>query len=283
MAKLEYTLKTDTLFKMLFEKNQDLLKRLVAKLLGILVEDIEEFAVTNPGIPPEELGKKFCHLDINMKVNGQLVNVEVQVEDEGDYPERSLYHWSRQYSNALNKGRVYSELPRTFVISFLAFSQFDDTDHYYSEFRPLEVTRHTLLTDRMVLQYFELPKLPDDIIDANDELKLWLLLFKADTEEEISKIEETGVPFMVQAIEAFRSISASEEFRELERLREKTRNNERAALAYARRKGKDEGRIEGRIEERQVWQGVVAEKDAAHADEVSRLLAEIERLRRANA
>ena len=35
MAKLEYTLKTDTLFKMLFVRHQDLLKQLVATRLGI--------------------------------------------------------------------------------------------------------------------------------------------------------------------------------------------------------------------------------------------------------
>jgi hypothetical protein len=34
MTKLKYTLKSDTLFKMLFSRNQDLLKRLVAALLG---------------------------------------------------------------------------------------------------------------------------------------------------------------------------------------------------------------------------------------------------------
>ncbi len=34
MGKLRYTFKTDTLFKMLFVKHQDLLKKLVAALLG---------------------------------------------------------------------------------------------------------------------------------------------------------------------------------------------------------------------------------------------------------
>ena len=40
MAKLEYTFKNDTLFKMLFVKYLDLLKRLVAALLGIRLESI---------------------------------------------------------------------------------------------------------------------------------------------------------------------------------------------------------------------------------------------------
>ncbi|MCL2400568.1 MAG: Rpn family recombination-promoting nuclease/putative transposase [Defluviitaleaceae bacterium] len=75
MTRLRYNLKSDTLFKMLFTKNQGLLKRLVGALLSINYEDITEFNVTNPEISPEELGKKFCRLDINMIVNGQKVDL----------------------------------------------------------------------------------------------------------------------------------------------------------------------------------------------------------------
>jgi len=62
MAKLEYTFKTDTLFKMLFVKNNDLLKQLVSELLEIRLESIGEFQITNPEMPPENLGDKFCRL-----------------------------------------------------------------------------------------------------------------------------------------------------------------------------------------------------------------------------
>ena len=75
MTRLKYTMKTDTLFKILFTKYQDLLKRLVAALLGIKYESIEQFTVVNPDISPEELGKKFCRLDINMIVHTGLCPV----------------------------------------------------------------------------------------------------------------------------------------------------------------------------------------------------------------
>jgi hypothetical protein len=38
MTKLEYTFKTDTLFKMLFVKHPDLLKKLVCELIGVQAE-----------------------------------------------------------------------------------------------------------------------------------------------------------------------------------------------------------------------------------------------------
>ena len=89
MTELKYRFTYDTLIKLLFVKYPDLLKRLVAVILGIAVDSISDFVITNPDIPPEAIGDKFCKLDINMIVNGQMANLEAQVDNEGDYPERS--------------------------------------------------------------------------------------------------------------------------------------------------------------------------------------------------
>jgi len=249
MAELKYKLTNDTLFKLLFVKYRDtLLKRLVAALLGIRVEDIgADFRVTNSEMPPDMLGEKFCHLDINMTVNGQLVDLEVQVEDEGDYPERSLYYWSREYSSALPVGSSdYSMLPRTIVVSILAFPLFRCAE-YHSEFGLLEVRRHERLTDRLAMHYFELPKLPA-VADAEDELKLWLAFFNAKTEEDLKNLMAIGGDIMVQAVEAYRSVSASDELRELERQRDRTRRNEASALANARREAREEAERRNSLE-----------------------------------
>jgi len=232
MTKLEYTFKTDTLFKMLFVQYPELLKRLVAELLGIRLESIGQFEITNPEMPPESLGDKFCRLDINMTVDGQRVDLEVQVEDEGDYPERSLFMWSREFSTALPAGGKYSDLPRTIIISIVAFNLFDCAE-FHSEYQPLEVTRHTPLTDKMSLHYFELPKLPGTV-NADNRLELWLSLFKAETEEELVQIEAMEVPEMNEAIGAYRNITATPEFRERERLYAKARHDEAQALYHAR-------------------------------------------------
>ncbi|MDR1580126.1 MAG: Rpn family recombination-promoting nuclease/putative transposase [Synergistaceae bacterium] len=265
MERLEYTFKNDTLFKMLFVKNPDLLKRLVAQLLDIRYENIEQFVITNPEMPPEALGDKFCRLDINMIVDGQRVDLEIQVRDERDFPERTMFHWAREYSTALGEGETYIELPRVIIVSIVSFKLFDCAE-YRSEFQALEVTRHTRLTDRMALIFFELPKLPKEM-SADDESRLWLKLFNAETEEDLRQIEALGVPIMNQAIGAYRSITATEEFRTLERMRADARHNEAAALHNARN--------EGRREESEKWQKVVEKKDAALADKD----AEIARLR----
>jgi predicted transposase/invertase (TIGR01784 family) len=231
-------------------------------MLHIAHDSIESIVITNPEIPPELLKEKFCRLDIVMKIDGRLVNLEIQVEDEDNYPERSLYNWARLYSGSLLVGSDYSELPLTITINIIAFKLFACKE-FYSEFRPLEVTRHTLLTDKQCLCYFELSKLPK-VVDGSDELKLWLALFNAKTEEELINLKKIGGDIMEQAVTAYRHVSASGEFRELERQRDKARHNEASALANAERKAtqKEREKWEYVVAEKDAkWQGVVAEKD----------------------
>lgn len=242
MRKLQYTFKTDTLFKMLFVKHKNLLRNLVAALLGIPLGNIERFTVRNPEMPPEVLGDKFCRLDINMVVNGQRVDLEIQVANEGDYPERVMLYWAREFSTALPAGQSYSMLPRTIIISIIDFDLFDCTE-YHSFFQPLETTRHTLLSDKMGFHFFELRKLPDEVSEK-DALLLWLSLFKAETEEDLERIKGMGVPTMEQAVNAYYTITASPEFREIERLREKARHDEAQALHHAKQEGISERNIE---------------------------------------
>jgi len=261
-TRLKYTLKMDTLFKLMFRKYQHLLKRLVADFLDIRFEDITEFIVTNPEITPEELGKKFCRLDINMVVNGQKVDLEVQVADEGNYPERSLFYWAKEFSTGISEGQDYKLLPRTIVISILGFNQFPDPDKFYHEFQCLEVTTHQPLTDKMVLQFYELNKLPPLDDSVGNGKNLWLQLFNAETEEELAEIEKLGVSVMNEALQAYRHVSASDEFIVMERMRSKARHDEAQALGHARQQEREERDAH--------WQGVVAgvvaEKDAQIAD-----------------
>ena len=208
MKKLQYRLTNDILFKMLFVKYPELLKRLVAELLSIEYTSIEQFNIRNPEMPPESIGDKFCRLDINMMVNEQRVDLEVQVENEGNYPERSLFMWAREFSTSITAGQDYNELPRTIIISILGFKQFPNPNIFHSEFQVLEITSHEPLTDKCVLHFFELPKLSEQV-STDSRKELWLKLFKTETVEDLAKIERLEVPIMSEAKEAYRHVSAS--------------------------------------------------------------------------
>ena len=71
---------------------------------------------------------------------------------------------------------------------------------------------------------------------------------------------------MQEVIDAYRSVTASAEFRELERLRSKALHDEAQALYDAEQRGLgrglEKGLEKGRSEEREKWQSVVAEKEA---------------------
>jgi dihydroorotase-like cyclic amidohydrolase len=106
-------------------------------------------------------------------------------------------------------------------------------------------------------------------------LLLWLKLFKAKTEEDLQKIEALGVPIMAEAIEAYRHIAQTKDFKEIERLRDRARHNEASALARAAEVAEQA--------EREKWQAVVAKKDAALSEKDAALAeqaAEIARLRK---
>ena len=131
-------------------------------------------------------------------------------------------------------------LPRTIVISILGFNQFPNLEKFHSEFRCLEVTTGEQLTDKQILHFYELKKLSP--LDNNDRGKdLWLKLFNAETEEELTKIEEMGVPVMSEAIVAYRHVAASDKFIQMEKSRSKTRHDEAQALGNAEKRGEVTG------------------------------------------
>ena len=188
-----------------------------------------------------------------MTVNGQKVDLELQISDEGNYPERSLFYWAREYSLGIDEGQNYALLPRTIVISILGFNQFPNPEKFHHEFQCLEVTTYAPLTDKMVLHFYELKKLPP-LADTDSGRDLWLKLFNAETEEELKKIESMGVSFMSEAVMAYRHVAASPEYREMERIRSKARHDEAQAIYNAEQRGAET--------EREHWQGVVAEQAA---------------------
>ena len=197
-------------------------------------------------MPPEVLGDKFCQIDITMSVNGRRLSLEVQVEDRKDYAERTLYYWAREFSTALKEGGNYVSLPPTLIVSIVNFKMLDSED-YRSEFQVLEVKRHTQLTDKLAMYFFELPKLPAHF-DKDSDLLLWLSLFNANTEEELERIKALEVPEMTQAIEAYHHVTATDEFKELERIRALSRHNEASVLYNAEQRGIQQGIHEGKLE-----------------------------------
>lgn len=95
---------------------------------------------------------------LKLSVDGRIVNIEMQVNKEEDFKERTLFYWSKLYSEELKAGDEYEKLKQTICINIINFELFKCED-YHSHFKVMESERHEVLTDKFAIHFFELKKL----------------------------------------------------------------------------------------------------------------------------
>ena len=244
MVELRVKPKIDIAFKKIFADNPDLLKTLLEKALDL--DNIKILKLKPNEITPLKVNEKFCRLDIRAEIDQKEVDIEIQINERGDFRERVLYYWAAMYTH-LASGKSYDELPQTMVISFIDYNMFE-CSKYHSKFSVLEETRHELLTDKLRFHFFELKKV-GDLECAKLDIEYWLHLIRAETEDEIIELEDLPENAQLKkAIREVRRLNADHKFITEVEAREVQLREEYSALSSAERKGKKEGRIEGRIE-----------------------------------
>lgn len=235
--------KLDVIFKKIFTENQDLLHEFIADILEIPSKSITKIQITNPEIPPETVNGKFSRLDLNMKVDNQLVNVEIQVKNYNDYKERALFYWAKLFTSELKSGENYRELKKTITINIINFNMFDN-NNYHTEVVSVIKDTNEIFSDKFNIHFFELKKV-NKKVNPNNRREMWLQFIKADKEEDFEMIKETNVPVMEKAVRVIYDYSEDTRIREMARMREKALHDEASALATSRAEGKAEGRAEG--------------------------------------
>ena len=122
MNNLLYTLKNDILFKALFGKegNEKYLKSLLEALFQLPIYKIEIITeYTLEQLAKEEKGGR---LDILAKINDSTyVNIELQIRDEKNIEERTLYYTSRLLTEKSQKVERYEELDKVIMINILDY------------------------------------------------------------------------------------------------------------------------------------------------------------------
>ena len=251
-------LKLDIVFKRIFgnAKNENIIAAFISDLLEIPRKDIKAVYIDNVELVPEYLYQKFSRLDIKMDVDGRIVNIEMQVNREPDFKDRTLFYWSKLYSDELKVGEEYGELKQTICINIINFDLFDCED-YHSNFRILENERKELLTDKFSIHFFELKKLGK--FKKDRRMEDWLDLINAETESDLMEIQnKSTIPEVHETIVKLRELSADEKLKRDAYYREKRLHDEASAIIGSRREGRAEGlaeglaegRAEGRAEER---------------------------------
>ncbi|MCM1579389.1 MAG: Rpn family recombination-promoting nuclease/putative transposase [Ruminococcus sp.] len=221
---------------------------MVASLLEIPTESIQSINVLNTEVIPDSADEKFSRLDLKIRMDDRIVNVEMQMNCHRNFADRAVFYWARLFSGELKSGEEYKDLKQTITINILNFNLFDPAEFpdHHSHYTLTETTKHTPLTDKCSIHFFELTKLRQ--LDQNDRMSLWLHLINAETEEELDMLQQTNVPEIQKAVGIVHTMSADERVRELARIREKALHDEVSALGGAKEEGREEGRKEGRIE-----------------------------------
>ena len=101
-------LNSDIVFKRVFakEENKELLKSLLEAILNIQIKSVE---VKNPEIPRDLADSKAGILDIKAKINEDIIaNIEMQVKDEHNIDDRSVFYMTKIASNELKSGENYT-------------------------------------------------------------------------------------------------------------------------------------------------------------------------------
>ena len=239
-------LKLDIIFKRVFgnEKNTEIITGFISDMLDIPREKITKVVIKNVELPPEEIDQKFSRLDLNLYVDGRKINIEMQVNKEAAYKERTLFYWAKLYSEDLDSGADYSTLSETICVNIINFNLFE-CDNYHSHFMLKEKERDEVMTDKLAIHFFELKKVGK--FKKNKRMEDWLTLINAETEGDLMAIQQsTSIPEIQKTIVILREMSADEQIREEARRREKRLHDEATALNHARKEGKAEGKIEER-------------------------------------
>lgn len=244
-------LKLDIIFKRIFgnEKNDKIIAAFIEDLLEMERGSIQKIEINNVELPPDELDKKFSRLDLRMHIDNRIVNIEMQVNYEADFKNRTLFYWSKLYSEELGSGEEYGDLKQTICINIINFNAFD-CNEYHSHFKAIETERHEVLSDKLDIHFFELRKI--NSARSNKPMEDWLNLINAETEGELMELETTTqIKEVRDTIVILRELNADEKVRQEAYYREKRLHDEVTALSYARREGEAVGLKKGVEKERQ--------------------------------
>lgn len=244
--------KLDLVFKKIFGdvNNTDLLIDFLASVLDFQIDSIKKVEIIDNEIIPNTIEKKFSRLDLLLQINDKYINIEIQINNYNDFKERTLFYWSKVYSNQLGQSEDYISLKDTITINIIDFKLFDCLE-YHSSFMIYETTRHEKLTNKLRIDFLELPKAKKH--KMNTKLQEWLDFLNITSEEGLNMLEQTTTNpnIMHKAIAVVRQMSADEKLLRDIQKREETIMNEHSALNSAKKQGIQEGILKGELKKEQ--------------------------------
>ena len=235
--------KLDVVFQRLFGElgSEKITKGFVEKILGEKIERVE--LSKNPILRRETVHGKLGVLDVLVEFNAnEKINLEMQVAEVNDMPERILYYWSRLYTRGLKKGNQYDRLQRTIVILITEYELKGLEElGYHTEWKIIEEKeRKKILTDKLEIHILELNKIRGKE-QEEDELLDWLFFIDNPESERVKEAMKENEELQ-EAKEKLSQMSEEEEMQRLAWWREKALHDEASAKGMGKREGIEIGK-----------------------------------------
>lgn len=212
-GKLKYPLTNDFMFKAVLQRNQTALKGLLCAMLNMRMEEIASIRVLNPIEIGGMIDDKMMMLDLKLELNdSRILDIEMQIVDEGNWPERSLAYLCRAFDQ-LEKGEKYLEAKETIHIGILDFTPQGFPEKLYLEYYFYNLDTAHKYSDKVsirVLELNQLEKAADEQI--RPELFYWAQLFKAETWEEMRMLAEKNETIK-ECVFTYKELTADEKAR----------------------------------------------------------------------
>lgn len=186
---IPHNMTNDYMFRYILQKNEKVLKGLISSLLNLEPAQIQKIIIQNPINLSEDISAKDFIMDIKVLLNDKsLINLEMQVNNEHNWAERSLSYLCRTFDH-LYQGQDYEEALPVHHIGFLDFTLFPDYPEFYATYQLLNIKTHYLYSSKFSLSVIDLNQI--DLATVEDKLygiDHWARLFKSRTWEELKML-----------------------------------------------------------------------------------------------
>lgn len=188
-GKLRFTLTNDYLFHIVFQRNKKILRGLIRSLLNLKNEEILDIILENPITPGQRVNDKSIILDLFILLNNnKRINIEMQVLNTKDWPERSLTYLCKSFDN-LKEGQDYIDVMPTIHIGILDFTLFPEHPEFYAHYVMKNIINNNIYSDKLRLNVLDLNQIhlatEEDIACG---LQYWARLFKVQTWEDLQML-----------------------------------------------------------------------------------------------
>ncbi|EMB27010.1 hypothetical protein HMPREF9724_00199 [Treponema denticola SP37] len=206
MEKLfKVTLRNDYAFKRVFgtEENKDVLQDFLECILDIPPETIAGLELMDKEFHKSLLSEKLGILDIKLRLkDGTFIDIEIQNSWHFDFPERTLYYWSKMYNEAIKQGQDYTKLPKCITINLIG-KGFDKNKRLHNKYLVLEQDTKEPLVSKLEIHILNLEKarlLKEGQYKNNKTKRLlnWLKFIETDNPEVREMLEQES-PMMRKA------------------------------------------------------------------------------------